>query len=203
MVRVVLVLLLVTRTAHASDCATEASELRELLVREQGTADTWTFAWRITFTVATAGTLAFGLINPVPSLRDGVLVSSGKAALAAANRWLYPLRVRVPDANADACTDLASLRREVRRVAKKEKQFFWMGHIGGIAVNLGGAAFIWYRTSLGQAALSVALGYPVGLLQNYTMPRNAWHRSRDAGAAWNVTVLPADGGWIAGIGGAF
>jgi hypothetical protein len=131
-------------------------------------------------------------------------VSSGKAALAAGNRFVFPLHVHMPADSGDACVDLAALRAEVRRVGAKEKQFFWMGHLGGLAVNLGGAALLWYRGSFTQAAISVAVGYPVGLLQNYTMPRGAWHRARDAGATWDVTVLPTeDGGWVAGVAGSF
>jgi hypothetical protein len=84
-----------------------------------------------------------------------------------------------------------------------------MGHLGGILVNLGGAAYVYYYDGLGKAALSIAIGYPVGVLSNYTMPRGTWKLYREREASWQVTsvgILPRraeDGsrGWVLGVGG--
>jgi hypothetical protein len=193
--------------ARAAPCdPTEVAELRAHLSAQSDKADTWNFAWRLTFTAASLGTLAVGLADPFPSLKHGLYASSGKAAIGALARWILPLRIRVPAAHDDACTDLAALRTEIRRVAKKQRSLFWMGHAGGIAVNLGGAAYVWYQDSLGKALLSIAVGYPVGVLSNYTMPRATWKLHREREPAWTVTTVtatPRDDGWMLSIAGAF
>lgn len=185
---------------------TEAAELRAHLTEQAGKADTWNLAWRLTFTGAAVGTLAVGLADPFPSLREGLYASSGKATIGALARWFLPLRIRMPAEIGDACADVAALRKEIRRLAKKERSLFYMGHVGGIAVNLAGAAYVWWRDSFGKGLLSIAVGYPVGLLSNYTMPRGTWKLYREREAAWTVTTvtaLPRDDGWVLTLAGAF
>ncbi len=205
MVGVVLVLVLAPATAGAADCdPAEAAALREHLTSQQKTADTWNLAWRITFTAAAVGTLAVGVANPFPSLQTGLYASSGKATIGALARWILPLRIHVPAETADTCADVSALRTELRRVGRKQRSLFWMGHIGGVIVNLGGAAYVWSEDSGSKALLSIAVGYPIGLLSNYTMPRGAWHKYRDA--AWTmptVTAAPHKDGWVVTLSGAF
>jgi len=198
---VALVVLLCARVAFAQEPCDpqEAAELRAHLEKTQRRAGHWNFAWRLTFTGAAVGTLAVGLANPFPELRDGLYVSSGKATIGALARWILPLRVRVPAANSDVCADVAALRKEITRVAKKQRELFFVGHAGGILVNGAGAAIIYYRSGLGQALLSVAIGYPIGLLSNYTMPRSTWQLWRERN--WTVTVTPTAHAWLVGISG--
>jgi hypothetical protein len=211
-VRVVLALAILVRTAHAGDCdPAEVTALRDHLTAASDKANTWNFAWRLTFTVAAVGTGVAGAFDILPSLelQRGLYASSGKAAIGALARWILPLRLHVPAASSDACADVAALRKEVTRVARKERGLFWMGHLGGILVNLGGAAYVYYYDGLGKAALSIAIGYPVGVLSNYTMPRGTWKLYREREASWQVTsvgILPRraeDGsrGWVLGVGG--
>jgi len=104
----------------------------------------------------------------------------------------------------DTCADVTALREELKRVGRKERSLFYMGHFGGILVNLGGAAYVWRYDTASKALLSVAVGYPVGLLSNYTMPRGAWHKWREA--SWTtpvVTVMPRDDGWLLTAAGSF
>lgn len=209
-VAVVVVVIALARPAIAQPCdAAEVTELREHLTVQQDKANTWNWAWRITFTGAAVATAVVGAWDPIPSLelKQGLYASSGKATIGAAARWILPLRIHVPDATGDACADLALLRREIRRVAHKERGLFWMGHIGGIAVNLAGAAYVWYQDDLNKALLSIAIGYPVGVLSNYTMPRGTWKLHREREASWNVgsvSVMPRDeGGWTLSLGGTF
>lgn len=205
MLKVLLALLIAVRAAHADECATEtANELRAHLQAQQRKADNWNLAWRITFTGAAAATFAVGAANPFPSLQTGLYASGGKATIGALARWILPLRVHVPEPSGDACADLAALRAELRRVARKERSLFWMGHIGGALVNLGGAAYVWYYDSTGKALLSIAIGYPVGLLSNYTMPRGAWHKYRDSTfTVTTATAMPHGDGWVVTLGGSF
>lgn len=189
----------------ASSCdAAEAADLRTHLTAQQQKADRWNLAWRITFTAAAVGTLAVGVANPFPSLQTGLYASSGKATIGALARWFLPLRIHVPAETSDTCADVSALRTELRRVARKQRSLFWLGHVGGILVNLGGAAYVWYEDSASKALLSIAVGYPVGLLSNYTMPRGAWHKYRDA--TWTsptVTAAPHKDGWVVTLSGAF
>lgn len=193
--------------AQATCDATEVTELRAHLAAQSDKADTWNLAWRVTFTSAAVGTLAVGLWNPFPSLQTGLYASSGKATIGALARWILPLRIHVPADTGDACTDLAALRKEIRRVARKQRSLFWMGHFGGILVNLGGAAYVWYEDSLGKALLSIAVGYPVGVLSNYTMPRGTWKLYRDREPSWTITTVTAlprdDGGFTLSLAGTF
>jgi hypothetical protein len=212
-VRVVLVLVFLVHSAHAqaitAPCSdAEVTELREHLAAQSDKAETWNLAWRLIFTGAAVGTAVVGYLDPFPSLQHGLYGSAGKATIGALARWVLPLHIHVPAATGDACTDLAALRKEVKRVAKKEKQNFWLGHIGGIAVNLGGAAYVYYYDGIGKALLSIAIGYPVGVTSNYTMPRATWKLYRSRESQWKpatatVTVLPTEHGWQAALVGTF
>jgi hypothetical protein len=193
------------RPADAACDPAEAAELREHLTSQGKSADRWNLAWRITFTGAAVTTFAVGLANPLPSLQTGLYASAGKATIGAVARWFFTLRVHVPPADPDPCVDLAALRTELRRVARKERSLFWMSHIGGTAVNLGGAAYVYLvEDSVGKALLSIAIGYPVGVLSNYTMPRGSWKKYRDSSfTPTTVLVAPRDDGWVLTFGGAF
>lgn len=195
----------VPEPSPVSSCdAAEAADLRAHLTAQGQKADRWNLAWRITFTSAAVGTLAVGLANPFPSLQVGLYASSGKATIGALARWILPLDIHVPAATADTCADVSALRTELRRVGRKQRSLFWMGHIGGILVNLGGAAYVWYEDSASKALLSIAVGYPVGVLSNYTMPRGAWHKYRDA--TWTTTTVsaaPHKDGWVFTLSGVF
>jgi hypothetical protein len=209
--RALLVLAILARSAQANDCdPAEAAELRMHLIAQQAKADTWNTVWRWIFTGAAVTTAVVGAIDPFPSaeLQHGLYGSAGKATIGALARWFMPLRIHVPDAKPN-CEDVAQLRKEVRRVARKERGLFWTGHIGGILVNLGGAAYVYYYDGTGKALLSIAFGYPVGVTSNYTMPRGTWKLYREREDSWRVTtvgVIPlrdARGGtgWMLGIGG--
>jgi hypothetical protein len=194
-VRAALALFLLSRAAYAQPCdPKEAEELRAHLEHEQHRASVWNWSWRIAFTASAVGSFAVGYANPFPSLQDGLYVSAGKAGIAAAARWILPLRVDVPDANADTCADISALHKALERAAKRERSNFWLNHIGGILVNGAGAVIIAERGSLGQGLLSVAIGYPIGLLSNYTAPRDSWHRWRER--TWTVAAVPRDDGFM-------
>ena len=198
----ILVLLLArSATAQTSPCDPhEAEELRAHLTHEQHRARVWNLAWGITFTAAAVGTFAVGYANPVPELQDGLFVSAGKATVGALGRWIVPLRIEVPAATGDACADLALLRRALRSAARREKGNFWLNHVGGLLVNGAGAAILWWRGSPSQGLLSMATGYPVGVLSNYTAPRASWHRYRER--TWSIAVVPRADGWFVSLGGA-
>jgi hypothetical protein len=179
----------------------EAAKLRALLERDASHARKWNLAWTGIFGSAAIGTFAVGLANPFPELQTGLYVSSGKATIGALARLILPLRVPVPEPNSDPCADVEALRTAVALVAKRERRNFWINHVGGILVNGGGALIVWKYESGAQALLSIAIGYPVGLLSNYTAPRRTWKYFREHN--WTVTVQPQQqlGAWMIGLGG--
>ena len=183
----------------------EAAELRALLEREKRRANKWNLAWAGIFGGAAVGSFAVGLANPFPDLRTGLFVSAGKATIGSLGRIILPLRIPVPAPNSDPCVDVQALREAVRIAAKREKGNFYLNHVAGILVNGAGALIIWKYSTGGQALLSVAIGYPVGLLSNYTAPRGGWHYFRDHN--WTVTVQPQPqtptqpSAWLISVGG--
>jgi len=118
-------------------------------------------------------------------------VGGTKATIGVLSRLVFPLRVRIPAANADRCVELAALRDEVTRLGKKERESFWLTHIGGTSLNLAGMFFLWYRRSLKIGAVSFAISYPVGITSAYTLPRKTWHLWRDESPSWSVGVVPS------------
>jgi hypothetical protein len=183
----------------------EAAELRALLERDVRWAKKWNLVWASIFGASAVGSFAVGLANPFPELRTGLYVSAGKATIGALGRIILPLRIPLPAANSDTCADIEALRKAVAVAAKRERGNFYLNHVAGILVNGGGALIVWKYGTSGQALLSVAIGYPVGLLSNYTAPRSAWHYFREHN--WTVTVQPTQSGgpqqhaWLLTIGG--
>lgn len=200
-----LVVALLARSAAAQDCDPhEAAELRAHLTHAAHNAKLWNSVWAWTFTASTVGSLAFAISDLEPEYTNGAYVSAGKSAIAALARWVTPLSIDVPAPAADTCADVAALRAQVAAAGKKERGMFYLGHAGGIVLNAAGFFLIWKYADIHQAILSVAIGYPVGLLSNYTMPRGTWHLWRDRD--WGVTLVPPTGNehaWLLTAGAAF
>ncbi len=173
--------------ATAEPCG-DASALREDLRREATRADRWNLAWRIVYTAGAAGQLAVAASGAVG--RDdtqGLWVGGVQSSIGALSAWLSPLRIEVPPPTGDACADRAALRAAAERAARDERRTFWLSHLGGLALNVGGTLVLAERVSWTSGLLSFALGYPVGLLSTYTMPRASWRRTREP--TWAAGVV--------------
>jgi hypothetical protein len=94
--------------------------------------------------------------------RDTLYVGAAESAIGAAASVVTPLRVSA------SCADLEDAWR-------RERGAFYLDHVGGIVVNLGGALVLAHYTTTANAALAFAIGYSVALVRTYTMPRWAWH----------------------------
>jgi hypothetical protein len=166
------------------DCQAEATELRARLLEDARHARRWNLGWEIAFGAASAGQLALALAEVKPfgtfdaDFRDTLYVGAAKSAIGVGGHLLFPLRIDVPEATADACADRDALRLALAEAARRERTTFWLNHIGSIAVNLAGAIVLSERRSWQVGVASAALGYPVGLLSVYTAPRCAWHEWR-------------------------
>ena len=198
-------LVLAAAHAHADDCGRDAAELRGVLEREARDAERWNAAWQITFGTAAAAQVGFAVAgsNPLgPFDRDyeeTLWVGAGKATLGFLARTVMPLRVEVPTSSGDVCADRLALGHALVDAARRERRLFWMNHVGGLAVNAAGVVILGTRRSWSLGALSFAIGYPVGLLSNYTMPRRSWHYLRDT--TW--TVQRDATSWTIGVAGSF
>jgi hypothetical protein len=174
--RALAVVAVMSVAARAEPCATEVRYLRDVLVRDKGDADTWNLAWRVGLTAATVVNTAVAL---TPSLSTDVRTASGigavESALGAVGQWVMPLRIDVPALTGDACADAHALRLAAQRAAHDQRTMFWLGHAGSIVVNTVGSILIAERTSWQNGAISFAIGYPIGLLHIYSMPRGSWH----------------------------
>jgi len=190
------------RTAQPSSCdPAEAADLYAHLDRESTRARNWNITWGVIFGGAALGSLGVAVSGKLPDLETGLYVSAGKAGIGALARLILPLRIPVPELTGDACTDVATLRKALEHAAKRERGNFFLNHVGGIAVNAAGAWIIWKYNGWGQALLSVAIGYPIGVISNYTGPRASWHRYRER--TWGVGVVPQQTGWLVVAGGSF
>lgn len=156
-VHVCAVVVLSTRVV-AADCAS-------VRAHDEAVAKRWNLDWGLAFTGATI-IQAAGALTPVNDReRDVLLVGAAKSGLGALSHAILPLVI----------PDTGNCAADLREAAKREKATFWLSHIGSIGVNLAGALVLWKLHSFSDAAVSVAIGYPVGLLHAYTSPRRAWH----------------------------
>ncbi|MCX5742321.1 MAG: hypothetical protein NT062_07480 [Proteobacteria bacterium] len=187
-------------SARAEPC--DPAPLRARLEREAARVSTWRWAWAAGFGVAALGQGIAAAVVDDHDQRETLITSASKAALGLGARLVVPLRIPpLPAAQPDACADLVALRAVVARAGAHERTTFWLNHLGGFAVNAGGAVWLTARTNGKLGLLSFALGFPVGLASTYTMPRWAWHAWRDHDAM--VVAMPVDGGVITGLAGAW
>jgi len=178
----------------APDCAADADQLRAHLEQADRATFRWNTTWAVLFGAAAVGQVVLAVTEIKPfgtfdaATRDTYYAGAAKATLGLATRVFTPLRVSIPAPSEDRCAELVALRSSLTSVAQKERRGFWLGHIGGMALNLAASGFLWHRHSFSDAAISFAMSYPVGLLHTYTMPRRSWHRWRAERASWSVAV---------------
>ncbi len=178
----------------APDCAADADRLRAHLEQADRATFRWNTTWAVLFGAAAVGQVVLAVTEYKPfgtfdaATRDTYYVGAGKATLALATRVFTPLRVSIPAPSEDRCAELVALRVSLKAVANKERQGFWLGHTGGLLLNVAASAYLWNRHSLTDGAISFAMSYPVGLAHTYTMPRKSWHLYRAEQASWSVSV---------------
>jgi hypothetical protein len=167
------------RSAHA-DCAVEAASLRTQLHDESVRMDRWRYAWTAVYGAIAVGQL--GLIATKTNVfgaydreyRDKDILGVVQSGLGAIASVLAP-SIEVPSPVADACADMTALRAARVKTGKTERELFYAGHLGNFVVNLGGSLLLARATNWQAGALAFAIGYPIGLLNTYTMPRASWH----------------------------
>lgn len=203
------VLLAAAPRAVDADCGTDADRLRAHLVEVEPAVYRWNTVWTVAlgsaavlqFTLAATHTNPFGTFNE--DFQEAMYVGGTKATIGMLSRIVTPLRVRLPEASADRCTELAALRGSVKKLASQERQNFWLTHIGGFALNAAGGLLLWHRRSFKVGAVSFLTSLPVGWLIAYTLPRKTWHLYRSESPSWTVTIGAGEGHGTIGIAGTF
>ena len=112
-----------------------------------------------------------------------------------------PLRIPVPSQQAEPCADVKQLRAALAEAGRRERQSFYLTHIGGLVVNLAGATILTVRRRFSVGALSFALSFPVPPISAYTQPRRSWHEWRDRRAQWQIGASTTGDGaslWLGG-----
>jgi len=177
--------LLATRGLAAADVGPGEVDLCRDLAAEAARADRWNLAWQLTYTAGAV--VQFGLAAAEVTDHDTtqtLWIGGASTAVGALGAWLTPLEIEVPSGS--ACRDRDAVLRAAERAAAEERQAFWLLHLGGVVVNGGAAVVTAERLSWQAGVLSFALGYPVSLLQIYTMPRAMWRRSRESSLTAHV-----------------
>jgi hypothetical protein len=188
-----LVLLLSLPRPAAAECDPAAAAARDARLRRElahaaGVGRAWNWSWAGAFT-GLAGLQLVAIARETSpgrpyddAVEAGLYLGAGKATLAALTRVVTPLRAARPaPPTGDACRDLAAAERALALTARRQRLAFWTSHAGGLALTVGGLLALGLGfDSWREGLLSVATGYPVGLLHTYTMPRGAWKAHRRA-----------------------
>lgn len=167
-------------------CALEDASLRAYLGDQATRIKRWNIAWGVAF--AAGATFEYSLVaaewNPFgdwdADARAGALAGAVKASVGVVSKLVLPLKTeRAAAATGDPCVDLANAETALRAMAKRQRRSFYLNHLGGLAVNLTGVLVLGLvADTWKQAAMSFAIGAPIGLLSTYTMPRGAWKTAR-------------------------
>lgn len=154
------VLLVVAKAASAAPCG---------LPDEVPRFERWRLGWTITYGALTVGqtSLALARWNPLGTydikFRDTLVVGAVESGIGTVAMLLAPRP-------ADEMT--------CEKAGELERALFWGGHAGNLAVNIAGSLILAHETTWSAGLVSFVLGYPIGLLNTYTMPRGAWHAMR-------------------------
>ena len=129
----------------------------------------WKLGWTLAYGALSAGQagLALARWNPLGTydreFRDTLITGAVKSGLGMLSMLLAP---GIDDAT--PCEKAGTI----------ERTLFWGGLAGNVIVNVTGGLILAHETTWSTGLVSVALGFPVGLLSTYTLPRGACHAMR-------------------------
>ncbi len=204
---VVVFLLASTNLSSASECpadaADRAAQIRARLDVERGKASRWRWGWAAGFGALSGAQFALAMTETAPfgefdePLEASLYAGAAKSGVGMLARIVKPVKVPRPSQSGDACADLASAERALAITARSEKISFWLNHVGGLSLQIGGSLYIGLSTedAWTDAAISFALGLTVGTISTYTQPRTIWKqeraRARAAAVTWQLTPMVA------------
>ena len=167
----------------AADC--EAT--RAQLAHDAAQAHAWNLAGGLGFTGASILQAAIAISPVSDSQRNAMIVGAAKSSIGALVHAILPLRVRTP-----ATCDEA--QHALEKAGRDERRLFFLNHFGGLALNVAGAVVLAHLDNWREGLISIALGYPIGVLHAYTLPRGSWHV---------VRAIPLAGGGMLTVAGTF
>jgi hypothetical protein len=112
-----------------------------------------------------------------------MIVGAAKSGIGMLVHAILPLRIATPT----TCDDADAI---LRKAARDERRLFFLNHFGGLALNIAGAVILAEHLTWRDGLISFAVGWPVGLLHAYTLPRSSWHTVR------TITAIPYDRGGL-------
>lgn len=202
---VVAVLVASAGVSSASECPADAAEraaqIRSRLEVERGKAAKWRWGWAAGFGVLSGAQLTLAMTETAPfgefdgPLEASLYVGGVKSGIGMLARIVKPIKVPRPSESGDACADLASAERALAITARSEKISFWLNHVGGLALQIGGTLYIGMSEddAWTDAAISFGLGLTVGTISTYTQPRTIWKqeraRARETPVTWQLTPM--------------
>jgi hypothetical protein len=158
--RSIVLVALAASLAHAGPNDALCARLR----REHDRAWRWNAGWGIGLGVAAIAQAGVAPLIGDREQRDTLYVGAVESAIGAASSVVTPLSI---DAT---CTDAGLVD-----AGRRERNAFYLNHIGGLLVNLAGAIVLAHYTTIGNGALAFGVGYSIALVRTYTAPRWAWH----------------------------
>lgn len=199
---------LLPASASASPCGADAAEraasIRARLDVERSKASKWRWGWAAGFGALSGAQFALAATETAPfgdfdePLEASLYVGGVKSGIGMLARIVKPVKVPRPAESGEPCADLAAAERALAITARSEKISFWLNHVGGLALQIGGTLYIGMSAedAWTDAAISFGLGLTVGTLSTYTQPRTIWKQERArarlegaGGVTWQLTPL--------------
>lgn len=163
----------------------------------------WWTAWTFAFGVALAGQAVGSATIHDAAFESSLRVGALKTALGFISMVVQPLplnfgsksrRARPPQTEAELEARMLDAEARMHRAARSERRGRqWWVHAAGLAVNLGGTAWLWFHDHQPQLALTgFVTGGLVGEARIFTQPTDAieWEEQLDAAGPDGIPVEP-------------
>lgn len=163
-------------------------------------AKIWNRSWSLGFLATSAvyfGATPFFDDPDQESFQASLYVGGGKALIAGAFGFVRPLKVfSVKPKDQSLCARLAAAEKALRLTARKEKKMKgWAMWVAGFALNMAGLAVLGAMGHWQEAAVSAAIGIPVGQIRIWSQPTvahdtlQAYRVGRIGGASTSGTSI--------------
>jgi hypothetical protein len=176
------------------------AQIVKLLDDQKAQADRWDLTWSMIYGASAIVQTGFAVsdVNPLGPESEytsmASFIGAGKATIAFLARTATPLRVTTVskgqlDAAGNDCVRRNVAVNALRATARREQRSFYVSHIGGLALHGAGSAILLAHGAKREAISSFVIGYLVGVLNIYLMPRWSTKRLRKGDLSSSVGNL--------------